>query len=436
MSRQRIMQARRNHRVGPSSLERLPAEILSEVVKTYLANNGDITAITQICRHLRQVVLGTTSIWNHLAILPEVDGYGPEYRYEYGRIACTTEDQLSFILQRAGSRPLKIELNWPVAAGTLELLASHESPIHSLAIYAGEEPTALRRLNLWTFQNFDLTSLSELTIETYSPHADETLLDLLKDSRRDKLVVNYKVSGKVDHLVRFLPDPRLLQNVTEFPFQSDWDDDYNLFQPESAPCPNIKLWKIVSRIKGLTVFNLSSAETLDYCLKSSKLPFKMAYLPTQLTSMTLRRLNFTPETLVNWNPQLMPNLTTVKFLDTVFHGDLSTYFTLPKIKALYLDQLVFLEKDAEKKSTRSPELPLSDALFCQGLLELEVLSLARIQMDAQLVDSLQPYPLLGELHMDRCKLEISSHPLPNPLRKTRIFDVSRCSTSIIHGQRN
>jgi hypothetical protein len=64
-------------------LGRLPAETLGEIVKIYLENEGNITHITQICRRIRQIVFGMTTIWGNLRLLSVNDPVGYAYRYEF-----------------------------------------------------------------------------------------------------------------------------------------------------------------------------------------------------------------------------------------------------------------------------------------------------------------------------------------------------------------
>jgi hypothetical protein len=51
-----------------SPLHRMPTEILCEIIKAYLFDDGDITVIIQICRRIRQVVFNMSNVWNHILL--------------------------------------------------------------------------------------------------------------------------------------------------------------------------------------------------------------------------------------------------------------------------------------------------------------------------------------------------------------------------------
>jgi hypothetical protein len=75
------------HEQGNSPLERLPTEVLSEIVNMYLFDDGEITTITHICNRIRQVVFGMASLWRGILILTvEDESIGPEFWYEDVRI--------------------------------------------------------------------------------------------------------------------------------------------------------------------------------------------------------------------------------------------------------------------------------------------------------------------------------------------------------------
>jgi hypothetical protein len=65
-----------------SLLERLPTEVLSEIIDLYIFDTGDIAGITHICNRIRQVAFGMITIWNDILILTIEDPLGAEYRYE------------------------------------------------------------------------------------------------------------------------------------------------------------------------------------------------------------------------------------------------------------------------------------------------------------------------------------------------------------------
>jgi hypothetical protein len=56
--------------IPSSALNRIPTEILCEIVYAYLLNEGDITSITHINSHLRQVVFQMPRVWSSILLLP------------------------------------------------------------------------------------------------------------------------------------------------------------------------------------------------------------------------------------------------------------------------------------------------------------------------------------------------------------------------------
>jgi hypothetical protein len=70
-------------RVSP--LERLPTELLYDIVEIYLCFDQErsITTITQICHRIRQVVLGMADVWRNITLLPPYNLTAPAYR-RYG----------------------------------------------------------------------------------------------------------------------------------------------------------------------------------------------------------------------------------------------------------------------------------------------------------------------------------------------------------------
>jgi hypothetical protein len=67
-----------------SLLERLPTEILIDIIERHCSSAGKLTTITQICSRFRQIAFGMTSLWNNICLLSEGSNF-QEYYYEYVR---------------------------------------------------------------------------------------------------------------------------------------------------------------------------------------------------------------------------------------------------------------------------------------------------------------------------------------------------------------
>jgi hypothetical protein len=71
-----------SHATRTPPFERLPVEILREVLKLCLNDRQKITTIMQICRRLRHVALGMPAIWCNIRLVERDFGAGPQYGYD------------------------------------------------------------------------------------------------------------------------------------------------------------------------------------------------------------------------------------------------------------------------------------------------------------------------------------------------------------------
>jgi hypothetical protein len=83
--------------MASTSLDRLPTEVLSEIVAIYLDVDNKIIVITQICRRIRQVVFGLGSIWRTIRLISTEYSVGPQYRYKDVR-ALIYEESIHLII--------------------------------------------------------------------------------------------------------------------------------------------------------------------------------------------------------------------------------------------------------------------------------------------------------------------------------------------------
>jgi hypothetical protein len=116
-------------------------------------------------------------------------------------------EPLQFILDRAASTPLKLEIQWPAMEGTLELIASHSSAIQILEVKRGfYEDVKIDR-----FLTLNLSSLSELRIGGLDDNKRDILLDLALDWNRDNLTLCFDVP--VTAGIHPVFDHKLMQRV-------------------------------------------------------------------------------------------------------------------------------------------------------------------------------------------------------------------------------
>jgi hypothetical protein len=205
---QEVQQKRANYVSYISPLRRLPTEILSEIIGICIQNNVDITIMAGICSRLREVVLGMAGIWSNISLHdvghPHFDSrftkpYGSSifvsFRlslaevvliYPQKVIHCTTVEQIALALTRAGSTPLDLRVLWPVEIGTLELISSQNCLIRSLAV-VDESHTPL---NIFSFQNLDLSQLQEISLSGLQWDQSRIIMDLALQSSCRSMVLN------------------------------------------------------------------------------------------------------------------------------------------------------------------------------------------------------------------------------------------------------
>jgi hypothetical protein len=64
-----------------SPLHRMPTEILCEIIKAYLSNDGNIATIMQICSRIRQVIFSMPNIWNGIWLSSANATAYPQFAY-------------------------------------------------------------------------------------------------------------------------------------------------------------------------------------------------------------------------------------------------------------------------------------------------------------------------------------------------------------------
>jgi hypothetical protein len=75
---QDLRRKRANYESYIAPIRRMPAEILSEIIHFCLQNGIRLSVMTQICGYFRDVILGMTSIWSNILLVPRnraVSGY-------------------------------------------------------------------------------------------------------------------------------------------------------------------------------------------------------------------------------------------------------------------------------------------------------------------------------------------------------------------------
>jgi hypothetical protein len=107
-------------------------------------------------------------------------------------------EQLALILTRAGSAPLKLLVSWPVEIGTLELISSQNTPIHSLVVVNNPDTP----LTISSFQNLNLSQLQELRLGGLPCEQSRGLMDLALQSSSRNMTFNFNAQVPTPDLFR------------------------------------------------------------------------------------------------------------------------------------------------------------------------------------------------------------------------------------------
>jgi hypothetical protein len=156
----------------------------------------------------------------------------------------------------------------------------------------------------------------------------------------------------------------------------------------------------------LDLFDLRGVEKLEFWCVSKSEDFRMAFIPSGLTSMTLEHLEFNSNTLSGRGSQLMPHLIELSLVNSNIEGNLQRYLDCPKLKKLSLDQTAFVfPKNSTKDNTSSGKMPLSSSILFPSIPKLECLDVCNVILDNNLIASLQSCPLLQYLSAEWCSIE-------------------------------
>jgi hypothetical protein len=179
------------------------------------------------------------------------------------------------------------------------------------------------------------------------------------------------------------------------------------------------------------MFDLSSAEKLDFCEDSSPCPLELGLLPNTVREMTLQ-MTFTTQILSMPNPYVLPHTTSIKFVGIPIPTHLQQYFLLPQLQKLYMDGVICWSSfDSVEERMKDPKRPNAflDALFFQSVPRLEFLSLCNTPTDDKMLTDLQHCPQFRELKIESCPI---NEQLITSLIETLTHDGSLPSLKIIH----
>jgi hypothetical protein len=144
------------------------------------------------------------------------------------------------------------------------------------------------------------------------------------------------------------------------------------------------------------VLDLSNTRALTFCSSDEAEALIPRSLPSQLTSMSLKRLNLV-KALSESIPQKLSFLTSLSICNARIEGDLQRYLFLPELKELHFcDVLLF-----EIEERYAAEKPLNGGLFLTTP-KLELVTLTALELDEDLVNGLKKCTTLQQLTIKSC----------------------------------
>jgi hypothetical protein len=193
---------------------------------------------------------------------------------------------------------------------------------------------------------------------------------------------------------------------------------------------NIRTWRIEGRNDLLALLDLSSADSLDFWSTNDFMNRLLAPLPSQLTTLRLGRIVFTPESLQHGQRHALPCLTSLMVRDIILFGPMSKYFHCPKLDHLSYniyprDFILANAIDVQKSPYHAPILETFDKTFFQETLALRSIIFAGTTMDEAVVPFLASCPILHSLEMRDCRIEGFIFPFLETLQNAKCFPAMR-----------
>jgi hypothetical protein len=327
---------------------------------------------------------------------------------------CAARKQLDVIITRAGSMPLHLEVFWPVRSGTLELIASRQTPIERLELF----DTSMPRFTARRFQGFNFISLRRLHINDVCNGAAK-LMDIALNSTQEDFHLHLTIDNVTVHLFNH----QLIQRITQLELFSgvsilphlvkisnciyQIDEPYRVsFNGPSMPLPKAKKCIFHPDFAFMGIFDLTNIKCLELAgyLNSRDLqtyvPLRQHIVttlpPAQLVELELSSaiLNYSISTDL---PYCLPNLTKLQMRRVGLHAPLLRYFRFPRLKVLLLDFVLCMPPTLLLPASVPPPL---DDFFFRSIPELEDLSIYDMTtMDGALFTSLHFCSSLHKLHI-------------------------------------
>jgi hypothetical protein len=206
------------------------------------------------------------------------------------------------------------------------------------------------------------------------------------------------------------------------------EDETLQYSPEleGISFPNIKKWRIEGKNEFLAALDVGNADTIEFRSYNRPMDRLFTPLPTQLTSLTLNLIVFTPESLQGGQRHSLPLLTELRLLNIVFVGPMRSYFHCPKLTHLsYAIYSPHSAIDTAVGVTKNPWRALVqetfDATFFQESPALCSIFFYGTTMDDKLVPILGSCSALNNLKIEGCCIEMFIGPFLEKLQDRKYF---------------
>jgi hypothetical protein len=107
--------------------------------------------------------------------------------------------------------------------------------------------------------------------------------------------------------------------------------------------PRVKLCHIMNALDIMKLIRFERLEKLQLqAFGPFHRPLSLQSIPTTLTELAIREVSLSSKSLQARKPCRFPSLTTLKITNAVIEGHFQDYFILPKLKNLYLTELLYI----------------------------------------------------------------------------------------------
>lgn len=355
-----------NHLSYISPFRCLPTEIFGQIIHICLEISVKWNTLAQICGTIRDIVVGTPTIWSTVELCKPRQGL-----IEKHCIPCSTVEQLNLCLKRARPSPLDLHIDLQdINPDLLRILSSQNYSIHFLTLRGGTSGLSLEGLDSLRLDGLKCLSMHHLP---YS--AMEKVLGLAMKSSHGKMALTLESSSS--RLPRLL-EHNLLQRVASLHLSSEHrihTDTSNI------SIPSLQSLKITKKASNVSLFDLKNVEILEIQAGNGRI-LTLEGLGNRLTNLTLRSMDLKPAIMPGQSPLSLPGLHKLTLEVLGIEGPLHQYFNMPILRHLFLYCTDFYPLGS---GSTDHFLPLSDGLFSQKYVRLENIELYSVEIDGNFV---------------------------------------------------